>query len=265
MHCRGAGGGQRVVVVGEREAVIGGAGEGRGDDDDRAGGGECAHDTAAEDLAGGAREGDGEAGGRGGRGGREVGARQGDDLEAAAEGDGGAGRGGLAQRDVRDGPAPAHDAYAALPPPCEIRDALPHVVAAGDFEDVRAHGVPILARDDHGWFRFVLRPGRAASRLARRLARTGRRFGPPLAALPRSAWHAAAAPLLLVRRVRAPRRRWPRPRLRSTLLDPGHKHMPELRRRVALLLLVPLGLPRLLDVVAPHDHPRCNLSHFIRS
>lgn len=102
---------------------------------------------------------------RGGRW-REEGGGDGEDVEAAVEGYGGCG--GVAEGDVGDGSGAGEDAEAGVAAAGEAGNGFDDVDAAGDLEDVGAHGgFGGLAGDDEGWLGLVLgargaAPGAAA-------------------------------------------------------------------------------------------------------
>lgn len=156
-----------LLLLLERQPLVGGVGEGRRDHHDRAGRHERAHHAASDDLPLPSGEVDGEAGGprRGGAG--EEGPREGEDLEPALQHHRRARGGRLADGDVGDGAAAAEDADAALAAAREVGDALRHVGAAGHLHHVAAEGVRAVPGHEDRRLRFVLRTGRPPPGAAR--------------------------------------------------------------------------------------------------
>lgn len=69
----------------------------------------------------------------------------------------------MAEGDVGDGAATAHNANAALAATREGGDAIHDIATVGDLHDVSAEGVGAVARDDDGGFGFILGSGGSAT------------------------------------------------------------------------------------------------------
>ncbi|GLT71466.1 hypothetical protein SLA2020_434820 [Shorea laevis] len=153
-------------IVLDRNPVVGGVVEGRGDYEDGACGDEGSGYEATNHLALGACERDREAVGDGkGRGAREKGGGDGEDVEAAVEGDRGAGSGGgLAEGHVGNGAGAGEDADAHVLAAAESGNGLNDVVSAGYFENVGAHSGLRVTGDEDWWLGLVFGSRWAAPR-----------------------------------------------------------------------------------------------------
>lgn len=162
---------QLLILLVQRQPLVGDIGEGGGDDDDRPGRGQLPNHAAADHLPLPARQEHREARGPRGRRRWEEGTRERQDLEPAVQRHHGPGRGRLPEADVGHRAAPAEDADPALPPPRVHGHALEDVAPAADLEDVRPERVGALPGDDDRRLRLVLRargpaPGPAGDEVA---------------------------------------------------------------------------------------------------